>query len=82
ITKELTVEAEKNIKTSLLFAHLAKIEKIEASDKDFEQQYEKLARVYNIEDVNMIKGMLPKEKLEPQIVNDLVIDMLIKYNSK
>ncbi|MGL5204675.1 MAG: trigger factor [Metamycoplasmataceae bacterium] len=82
VTKELTVEAEKNIKTSLLFAHLAKIEKIVASEKDFEKQYERLAKVYNIEDVNMIKNMLPKEKIEPQITNDLVIDMLIKYNSK
>lgn len=82
ITKELTVEAEKNIKTSLLFAHLAKIEKIEASDEDYEKHYEKLAKLYNIENTNMIKEMLPKDKLEPQIVNDLVIDMLIKYNSK
>ncbi|MGL6125127.1 MAG: trigger factor [Metamycoplasmataceae bacterium] len=82
ITKELTIEAEKNIKTSLLFAHLAKIEKIEAKDKDYEQQYQKLSKLYNIEDINMIKQMLPKEKIEPQIINDLVIDMLIKYNSK
>ncbi len=82
ITKELTVEAEKNIITSLLFAHLAKVEKLEAKDEDFERQYEKLAKLYNIEDTKMIKEMLPKEKMEPQIINELVIDMLIKYNTK
>ncbi len=82
ITKELTVEAEKNIATSLLYAHLAKEEKLEAKDADYQEHYEKLAKLYNIEDIKMIEGMLPKEKLEPQIVNDLVIDMLIKYNNK
>ena len=79
ITKELTVEAEKNIITSLLFAHLAKVEKLEAKDEDFEKQYEKLAKLYNIEDIKMIKEMLPKEKMEPQIINELVVDMLIKH---
>ncbi len=82
ITKELTVEAEKNIITSLLFAHLAKEEKLEAQDAHYQEHYEKLAKLYNIEDVKMIEGMLPKDKLEPQIINELVIDMLIKYNNK
>lgn len=82
IVKELTIEAEKNIKTSLLFAQLAKNEKIVAKDDDYEKQYDKLAKLYNIEDKKMIEGMLPKEKLEPQIINELVIDMLIKYNNK
>ena len=80
VTKELTLEAEKNIKVSLLFAHLAKIEKIEAKDDDYEKQYEKLAKLYNVEDVKMIKEMLPKDKLEAQIINDLVLDMLIKFS--
>lgn len=82
INKELTLEAEKSIKISLLFAHLAKIEKIEAKDEDYEKQYSKLAKLYNIDDVKMIHEMLPKEKLEPQIINDLVLDMLIKFNNK
>jgi trigger factor len=82
ITKELTVEAEKNIATSLLYAHLAKEENLEAKDSDYQEHYEKLAQLYNIEDIKMIEGMLPKDKIEPQIVNDLVIDMLIKYNNK
>ncbi len=82
ITKELTLEAGKNIKTSLIFAYLAKIEKIEVKDKDYDQQYEKLAKLYNVEDIEMLHKMLPKEQIEAQITNDLVLDMLIKFNNK
>lgn len=80
ISKELTIESEKNIKTSLLFAHLAKIEKIKAKEADYEKQYKNLGKLYNIDDIETIRKMLPKEKLEPQIVNELVIDMLIKFS--
>ncbi|WKX02501.1 trigger factor [Candidatus Mycoplasma mahonii] len=73
-------EAENRLIDSLIFAEIAKIEKIQLTDKDYEEEYKKLAKVYGNTEKG-IKGVITKEQMQIPMTNDRVIDMLIKNNA-
>lgn len=76
VKEELMVEAEKSVKKSMLFTFYSKDLKIKATEEDIERQYQRIAKLYQM-DSEMIKQMIKPEIIEPQIINELVIDQLI-----
>ncbi|MBP5305191.1 MAG: trigger factor [Lachnospiraceae bacterium] len=59
----LRPEAEKRIQSRLVLEAIVKAEKIEVSDKELEEELDKMAKTYNME-VAKIKEMLGDEQLE------------------
>lgn len=80
VKQELLAEANKSIKKSLLFTFFAKDLDIKPSDEDIERQYQRIAKLYHM-DIDTVKQMIKKETIEPQIVNELVVDQLITLNN-
>lgn len=80
VREELKAEAEKSIKKSLLYTFFAKDLKIKASEEDIERQYQRISKLYNI-DSETLKTMIKPETIEPQILNELVVDELIVLNN-
>lgn len=78
---QFKAEAEGRLTDALLFAELAKVEKIELKDADYDKEYEKLAEVYQ-QSVEGVKGMITKAQIQIPLTNDKVIDALIKYSQK
>ena len=79
LRSQFKAAAEKRLVESLLFVEIAKVEKIELKDEDYEKEYEKLSKVYG-ETTEAIKGMITKQQMQIPMTNDKVIDTLIKYN--
>ncbi len=71
--------AEASLKDSLIFAEIAKIEKIELTDADYDEEYEKLAKVYQ-QKLENIKTMIQKVQMQIPMTNERVIDVLISSN--
>ncbi|NQZ29479.1 MAG: trigger factor [Mycoplasmatales bacterium] len=71
--------AESSLKDSLVFAEIAKIEKIELTDADYDKEYEKLAKVYQ-QDLKNVKTMIQKVQMQIPMTNEKVIDILIENN--
>lgn len=76
---QFRAQAEARLRDALVFAEIAKAEKIELVDADYEAEYKKLARVYN-QSEDAIKGVITKEQMQIPMTNDRVIDALIKHN--
>lgn len=72
-------QAEKRLRDALVFAEIAKAEKIELTDADYEAEYEKLAKVY-MQSVDGIRGVISKAQMQIPMTNDRVIDALIAFN--
>ncbi len=66
---------------SLIFAEIAKKEKIELKDADYDKEYIKLAKVYG-NTPDGIKGSITKEQMQIPMTNDRVIDVMIKGSKK
>lgn len=80
VKDELLLEANKSIKKSLLFSYFAKDLNIKPTEEDFERQYQRIAKLYHIAS-DMVKQMVQKNVIEPQIINELVTDRLIELNN-
>ncbi|MBN3534455.1 trigger factor [Mycoplasma procyoni] len=79
IKKELEVEAIKNLKDAFIFAEVARLEKILANEDDYEQEYEKIAKVYGTTK-EAAQQVISKAQLQIPITNRKVIDRLIQYS--
>lgn len=79
VTK-LNEESQVRLSEALIFTEISKQEKIEASEKEYEKEYEKFAKLYKTS-VDSVKSMISKEQLQVVIVNGKVLDFLIKKNS-
>ena len=73
--------AEERLKDSLIYAEIARIEKIILTDKDYDEELKKLSKVYG-QPVDTLKGMITKEQMQVPMTNDKVLDFLIEANSK
>ncbi|NQZ66118.1 MAG: trigger factor [Mycoplasmatales bacterium] len=72
-------QAESKLKESLIFAEIAKEEKIVLKEEDYEKEYSKLAKVYG-QSEETIKGAVTKEQMQIPMTNDRVIDALIGFS--
>ena len=79
LRSEFKATAEAQLSNAFIFAELSKVENIELTDKDYDEQYEKLAKVYQ-QSVDGVKGMISKAQIQIPLTNEKVIDALIKYN--
>lgn len=77
IDNQLTEEATRIIKVSLASAEIAKLEKLEVTEEEYEKQYEKIALVYGMKDLDLVKRYIPKQNLQQQLLTDKVINTLI-----
>lgn len=77
IDKQLTEEAIRIIKVSLASAEIAKLENLEVTEEEYEKQYEKIATVYGMTDLDLVKRYIPKQNLQQQLLTDKVINTLI-----
>lgn len=66
-------QAERQVKTRLALEAVSKLEKIEASDQEVEEEYNKLAEQYHM-DSEKLKNMIPKEDL----VSDICVDKAMR----
>lgn len=80
VKDELLTEATKTVKKSLLETFFIKDLDIKATDEDYLRQYQRMAKLYNI-DGKEIQKMIKKEIIEPQIIKELMIDKLIVANN-
>ena len=78
--KTFREQAEKQVKIRLALDEIAKVEKLEATEEDFDREYKKLADAYNME-VDKIKEMLPADELKGDILANKAID-LVKDSAK
>lgn len=76
LNSQFKQQAELKIKESLIFSEISKLEKIELTDADYEEEYKKLAKVYG-QTEESIKGMITKSQMQIPMTNDKVIDFLI-----
>ncbi len=76
---QFSSQARERLMDSFIFAEIAKLEKIKLTDKDYEDEYKKLAKVYNT-DEKAIKGMIKKSQIQVPLTNTKVIELLIKEN--
>ena len=73
--------AEKKVKADLVLDAIAKVEKLEVSDEDLDNELERLAEEYNQEDVEKFKEDMKKgdlEHLKTGIMRDKTIELLVK----
>lgn len=73
-------QAVERLNDSLIFAEIAKLEKIEIKEEDYAKEYVKLAKAYG-QSEEAVKGTITKEQMQIPMTNDRVIDVLIKGSS-
>ncbi|MCK5946022.1 MAG: trigger factor [Mycoplasmataceae bacterium] len=81
LEKQFKTQAELRLTDSLIYAEIAKAQKIELTDKDYDAELIKLAKVYG-QTVEALKGMITREQMQIPMTNDKVLDYLIKVNKK
>ena len=69
-------KAEVQVKIDLALEKIIEAEKIEADDKDVEDEYKKYAEAYNME-IDAIKKAIPSESLKPELASRKAIDFVI-----
>ncbi len=69
--------AESQVKVSLALEEIAKIEKIEATDKDVEKEFEKMAEAYNME-VDKIKQFINAEDVKADLKMNKTVEFVVK----
>ncbi len=68
--------ATKQVKVSLTLEAIAKAEKVEATAKDIEAEYKKIADNYQMK-VEDIKKFVPEEEIKDGIVNKKVVEFIV-----
>lgn len=81
LNKRFENEARQRIKESLIFAEISKAEDIKINENEYEEQYKKLAKAYGT-NIDVIRGMITKEQMQIPMMNDKVLDVLIKNRKK
>lgn len=69
--EQVKPQAERRIKSRLVLEAIAKAEKIEASEEDYEEELKSMAEAYQME-VEKVKEMLPEKSAE-QIKQDIAV---------
>ncbi|WP_142415664.1 trigger factor [Hathewaya massiliensis] len=73
--------AEKRVKTELVISKIAEIEKIEATEEEINEKAKEMAKQYGEENIEKTAELIAKSQgnlLKIDIVNEKVIDMLVK----
>ena len=81
LIQQFQVDAKIRLIETFIFAEIAGREKITVTEEDYQLQYEKIAKIYS-QDIEIIKQSLPKTQLQVQMMNDKVINLLIKNRKK
>lgn len=76
VKEELMNEANKSVKKSMIYSLVSKELKIKPTEEDFNRQYQRIGKLYNIEP-QMAYQMIKKEQIEAPLINELLIDNLI-----
>ena len=77
--KQFMPQAERAVRSRLALEAIAKAENFEISDKDFEDEYERIAKAYNME-TDKVKEMISKELLAKDLAAHKAIDF-VKANA-
>lgn len=80
LLEEFKIQAKQRLTDSFIFAEIARLEDIKPTEEDFENQYEKLAKIYQ-KSLDEIKKLISKAQAQVPIINEKVIDKLIELNS-
>lgn len=81
LRSQFKTTAENKLKDSLIFAEIAKLEKIELSDSDYDQAYAKFAVIYG-QTAESVKAVVTKAQLQVPLMNEKVLNVLIKNSSE
>ncbi|CAM2734628.1 trigger factor [Hathewaya histolytica] len=76
--------AEKRVKTDLVISKIAEVEKVEATEEEITEKAKEVAKQYGDQDIEKTAELIAKSQghlLTTDIVNEKVIDILVK-NSK
>ena len=68
-------QAEKQVKIRLALEKIVELEKIEATDKDLEKEYARIAEAYSME-VDKVKAMIFADDLKADIAVNKAIDLI------
>jgi trigger factor len=80
LQSQFSQEAKNSLEDSLIFAEIAKLEKIELTPADYDVEYEKVSKIYN-QPIEQVKQTITMEQIQIPLTNDRVLDILIKYNN-
>lgn len=69
--------AEKQVRLDLAVEKIIEAEKLEVSDDEINEEYDKYSKAYNME-VEQIKKAIPAENLKPELLSRKVIDLVIE----
>lgn len=80
--KKLDESIEQAARTRLtegvIFTEISIRENIDISEKDYDKEYEKLAKMYGM-DASAIKNVVSQDQMQIPMINDRVLDFLIKH---
>lgn len=79
LRENFKADAEKQVKTRLALAKIAKTEKLKALKKDIEAEYKKIATGYNV-DIETVKSSIPEASISEDIVLRKAVDF-VKENA-
>ena len=68
-------QAERSVKVRMALEKIVELEKIEATDEDIVAEYDKLAKMYNME-ADKVKAMVPASELVKDIAVSKAIDLV------
>ena len=74
------VNAEAQVKLQLAFEAIAKAENIEVTEEEIEAEYDRIAKMYEME-IEQVKKALPVENVKPDLISKKVAE-LIKTSAK
>ena len=75
--KDQRKAAEKSVKVSLVLEEIVRLEKIKVTDKDLNQKYEEMAKMYGME-AEKIKELLSAQGADVSISQEILTDKVIK----
>ena len=79
IKEQFRPQSEKQLKLRLALEKIAELENLEVSDEAVEEEYEKLAKQYNME-VAQIKNLVAETQIRADLKNQKAIDF-VKENA-
>ena len=75
IKEQFRPQSEKQLKLRLALEKIAELENLEVSDEAVEEEYEKLAKQYNME-VAQIKNLVAETQIRADLKNQKAIDFV------
>ncbi len=77
LREQFKPRAERQVKTRLALEKIAEIEKIEVSDNDVEEEFKRIAEMYNI-DVEEVKKAIEADNLKKDLAVQKAVDLVKK----